>query len=99
MKCIYAYQDNTVTPLITSENFLRIREFQNFIHVCSDITRLLTLSMHPLPAKLTQYKELCFPGKSPLKPREIACLHFVSTVMGEYKMENTDNVEMQKYCY
>lgn len=75
LKCTYAYQDNMVTPLITSENFLPIREFQNFIHVYFDITRLLTLTMHLLPAKLAQYKELCFPGKSPLKPGEIACLH------------------------
>lgn len=75
LKCIYAYQDNAVTPLITSENFLSIREFQNFIHVYSDTTCLLTLSMHPLPAKLTQYKELCLPRKSQLKPREIACLY------------------------
>lgn len=75
LKCIDAYEDNVVTPLITSEKFLPIREYQNFIHVYSDTTCLLALSMHLLPAKLTQYKELCFPGKSPLKPREIACLH------------------------
>lgn len=97
LKCIYARQDKS--PFITPETFLPIREFQKFIHVYSaDITPLVTLLMHLLPTKLTQYKEFCFPGKSPLKPQRNCPSAFAFTVLEEYERENTRFRRMQKYC-
>lgn len=54
LKYIDACQDNMINPLIMSENFLPIREHQNFSCVLWHNTFTLTLSMHLLPSEFTQ---------------------------------------------